>query len=837
MLVCVACSAHEAKPLALSPAEQPTIEGPGLRLPEGVTPLAYALRLELDPDSETFHGEVKIRTRLDKPTDRVWLHADQLVLTNPRFDEGPLAALPATNDPMRGFSFGHVIAPGIITLSFELAGHTTKDEEGLFRQRADNLWYLFSQGESLFARRITPCFDEPRFKTPWQVTLVVPAGQVALGNMPVVRETKRADGRSEIEFAPTPPMPSYLLAMAVGPFEIVDAGTVGRNRVPLRVAVEHGDRGRAGIAAAKLPAIVASLEAYLDDPLPWPKLDLVAVPHLFGAMENPGLITFDAPMIVGDPDRHNFVQRFVHVAAHELAHQWFGNLVTPAWWNDLWLSEAFASWLSDKVAVELGAFEDAPLRAALQREQALEADAEPGAKPLRRAIGREDDPDNAFDAIAYDKGAAVLSTFERWIGEPKLRGALRVYIRSHRENVAITSDLFGAIASAAGVAIADSFKSYVDHSGAPIVELSLACERSPRVIAHARDVTVPVCIRYPGPHGALRTCALVADRTELPLLTCPAWVAGNDGAGYYHVVSTIPPPPIADLAPAERIAFGDDIAAAIERGELPVKHAVAQLTLLARAPDPYAQHAAAAIAIAVDPLVDDETRPRWTAWLATRFAGRLGVKAVLSPPTFADRQVRDDLVSLIAERMPPATAKRALEVTRDALAHHGEPDPDLVAIAAREGGAELFDQLATVARTSTDLDAREAAFDSLGMFGPELAPRAVEVFLTSDAPAPLAWTAVAGYLQRPATRAAGWQAVRAQLPALLARISGVSAGMIVEAAASICDTQLRAEIVAALELRLASIADGRRQLDRSLASVDRCIARRSRAGDLARALP
>ena len=840
----VACSAHEATPLPEKPNHSPgdpTTGGgsasPGLRLPEGVTPLSYELRLELDPDSESFHGEVKIRTRIDRPTDRIWLHADDLAITNARSDDGALTPLPAGTDQMHAFSFGHAIDHQTITLAFDFAGHTTKDEQGLFRQTTGNHWYLFSQGESQFARRITPCFDEPRFKTPWRVTLVVPDGQVALGNMPIVRERRLPDGHTEVELAETPPMPSYLLAVAVGPFEIADGGTVGRNHVRVRVAVARGDRAKAGIAAARLPAVVTALERYLDDPLPWPKLDLVAVPHLFGAMENPGLVTFDAGVLLGKSDQRGFVERFVHIAAHELAHEWFGNLVTPAWWNDLWLSEAFASWLSDKIAVELGAFGDATLRAALQREQALEADAQPGARSIRHGVGRNDDPDNAFDAIAYDKGAAVLSTFERWIGEDMFRTALRAYVRTQRDGVATTDDLIGSVARSAGPQIAAALKGYVDHAGAPIVDLALSCVPAPHLIAHARDISVPVCVRYPGLRGLIRACFLVSDRTELALATCPAWLVGNAGAGYFHVVTTAPAPPVAQLDPVERIALGDDVAAAFQRGDLGVKDALRQLVVLSTTSDPYAQHAAAVIARAIDQVVDEPTRPVWTTWLAARFAPRLGIGAMLSPSTVADHQVREDLVALLAERMPLATVRRARRITEEVMARNGEPEPDLVAIAAHEGGGDLFDRLASFERSHKDPEIRNAALEALGMFGPELVERALDVFLTSDAPPGAAWSTVSGYFDRAVTRAAAWHAVRARLPAVLARMSGLDAAMVVEATAGLCDPGSRAEVVASFEPRLGEIAEGRRILARSLASIDHCIAGRARAGDVASALP
>jgi hypothetical protein len=350
------------------------------------------------------------------------------------------------------------------------------------------------------------------------------------------------------------------------------------------------------------------------------------------------------------------------------------------------------------------------------------------------------------------------------------------------------------------------------------------------VIAHTSAGKVPVCVRSP----AGRTCELVGEHTELALAACPSWLVGNDGAGYYHVVSVIPAPPIADLTPQERIARGDDVIASFRSGSITTKDAVVELAELAKAPDPYAVHAAAAIARALDPLVDDATRPAWAKWLATRFAAYLLPGPILYPTSPASRQVRDDLVALIPDQMASATTLQARRRLEDTLrSKEPEPDPALVAI-SHDG--KLFDRLATLARTSKDFGVRAAAFESLGLFGTDEVEHAIDIVLAADAPVAIAWPAIAGYFERAATRNAAWQALRARIPALLSRITGVEASMVVEVTASLCESTLRAEVAAAFEPHVGDIYDGRRILDHALASIDRCVSRRARAGDIAAAL-
>ncbi|HEY1813935.1 MAG TPA: M1 family metallopeptidase [Kofleriaceae bacterium] len=802
-------------------ARADAIAAPGLRLPPGVTPLAYNLRLEVDPNAEDFTGHVAIRVRVDAPTDHVWIHADELDIRSASWTDGPLSTIAVPGDQMIAFGFGRRVAPGEVTLTFDYVGHTAHDQEGLFRQSSDDRWYMFSQGESTLARRIVPCFDEPGFKTPWRVTIVSPARDVALSNMPQTAERVLPDGRREIAFAETPAMPSYLLAIAVGPFALVDAGTVGRAHVPVRVAALAGQATEVGVVAKHLPAIVAALETYTDDALPWPKLDLVVVPKLFGAMENPGLVTFAEHLIVGDPPGE-----FVRVAAHELAHFWFGDLVTHAWWNDLWLAEAFASWLGDRTAASLGA--GSPVDDALARRRALEADALATAVPLRRLVTSNDDPDNSFDDTEYDKGKAVLATFEHWVGDAVFRTAVLAYLRDHRGATATTEDFTRALGAAGGPEIAAAFVGYVDHAGVPVLDLELDCASgAAKLVAHARDhLAIPACFRVA--RDGAPACALVGEHTELPLASCPAWAQSTGG---YYVVAwrgTRPPdPPRAQLSISQRAQLGEDIELAVRRGELAPTAALPELRSLA-GPELGAAVSAAAIARAIDPLVADDDRPVWRRWLAARFAARLQPAMLLESGELAG-QLADQLIELVgADRLPASIRNAARDrATRD-IARGITPDSSVVAAAA--GDRALFDRIAALASRDPDWTP-----DPLEMFGPELAPAAVELAL-GPLPSAQSVAVVSAYLHRATTRAAMWAALRPKIPALLAHIEASDAVTLLDATGALCSATLRAEVSAAFEPELAHIPDGRDHLDRALATIDLCIAARARAADLAAAL-
>jgi alanyl aminopeptidase len=534
-------------------------------------------------------------------------------------------------------------------------------------------------------------------------------------------------------------------------------------------------------------------------------------------------------MLVGK-DTKQRAAYFTHIAAHEIAHQWFGNSVTPAWWDDLWLSESFASFVGDKIAGRLGAFDERPLNAVLERRDALDADARPDALPLRRPIANNSDPDNAFDAIAYQKGEAVLATFEALVGEDAFRDALRGYVKAHRDRSATTFEFVAALAAATTPALGKAFEQYATQAGAPIVDLALRCDGNPALVATARDGRfVPMCIAYP---GTKRTCALVGDKTELPLgASCPAWLDANAAAGYYtaHWRDRSPTQWLAKLSPPSRVIVGDDLAATFRRGELPAADAVRELrTLLAGNLE--TQLAALALAREIDAVVDDAARPAWSAWLARR---------VPRPKRIDRASVLGDLVRelsallLPADRLDKEQQRKARTLADKIIADDRFPDRDLVAAVADRA---LFDRLIDKARATQDGNKRERWLSLLGELPAAFAaPTAALVDDMAELPVDPIWDALAAYFENPAARVAAWQALHAHLDTFMKRAAHHGDDMI-DAAGLLCDPTSRGEVATAFAPYLARVPAGRSHLDAALAAIDRCIARRGKIGDLAAAI-
>ncbi len=862
-----------ASPAATEPSKwRPRVTPPGLRLPDTVEPLGYKLRLEIDPDRDTFRGHVDIRARVKKGIDVIWLHAKELEISRAQVRVGSAASesltiVPEKGDEMLGFTAGRMIYPSEITLAFDYTGHVRSDTNGLFRQQADKKWFVFSQGQAVFTRLFVPCFDEPRFKTPWQLSLVVPASNVALSNAPAAIEQVLADGRKEVTFRELGPLPSYLVAIAVGPFTLVDGGTVGAN-TPFRIAVWPSRAGAVKHAVKRVGRLLHELESYVDQRLPWPKLDFVAVPQFFGAMENVGLVTFESHILFDESDGE---YGFARVAAHELVHQWFGNLVTPQWWDELWLSEAFASFLGDKIAELAGETGDPVLVQQLSRAEALAADASTPL-PLRRRVVGNSTVDDTFDEIAYQKGASVLAMFEAYMEPDKFRAALRELLRANAHR-SITTDSFVAAVRTIDDSAADAVRTYATHAGAPIVEMELACGASgagangpgvnsagansassssgPRVIATTRDgAVIPVCVRYPGAGGPSRACAIVSARTEIPLAAtaCPAWIAGNaNGTGYYEVVAAR-----SSDAKAKKSLGSPDIdakkAAGSEGADANAKTAPDTLDSPDKrdATKTSAPDANARLPRQLDKLLPAERMALGADSATAMTRGDLSVRdaLVLAKSLFAskdpyarlgavaivravdpivDDATRSQWTAWLAKRLPPL-GRAAKAVDRELVTATAE-------LTSLPGGTKAFDKVVALARSKQGDDQR-TLLSQLGGFGSAVAPRIVALLLVPDLPAATVLQSLFEQLARGDTRTAAWTAVRAKLPEVMARITPRDARDLVSATSSLCDATARAQVAAAFEPRAADIPDGATTIAAALASIDRCVTRAKTAGDL-----
>ena len=533
---------------------------PTLRLPESVAPTSYKVELTLDPAKETFSGLISIKIDVKTSVKTIWLNATGISVSEAWLKTSGRSlsakASPSGEDFL-SLDFPSEVPVGSAELTIHYTGKVRlQDSSGVFRMEDNGNKYIYTQFESTDARAAFPCFDEPSYKVPWQLTLTVPTSDTAISNTPIAHETKTDSGKTYV-FKQTKPLPSYLVAFAVGPLEYVEAGTAGVNKAPVRIVVPKGHADEAKYAAEVTATILTRLEDYFGIPFPYEKSDQVAIPTTFGfgAMENAGMVTYGQTIILGNPARDtiNRQREYVSTAAHELAHQWFGDLVTTAWWNDIWLNEAFATWMEQKLVAEWKPEWKTRVDDVDSKLYAEEEDSLVTARRIRQEIKTKDDISNAFDGITYQKGAAVIGMFESYIGPAEFRKGVQSYLKQYAFRNATAPEFLDAISTSSKKNITKPFSTFLNQAGVPVVSASLDCgqasptlhleqQRSLPMGAKAEGQQtwdIPVCVKTSAGAGAQESCTMI-DRPKqdmkLSAKSCPPWVQMNkDAIGYYQV--------------------------------------------------------------------------------------------------------------------------------------------------------------------------------------------------------------------------------------------------------------------------------------------------------------
>jgi len=568
-------------------------------------PVRQAIDLRIDPDATGYSGAVAIELEIQEGVDSFRFHAEGMDFDRVAL-EGPGGAVEVTTEEGENglitATAAHTLEPGAYTLSIEFHNDYDARAVGLYRMEQQGKGYVFTQMESVDARRAFPCWDEPGFKIPYRLTLGAPEAHTVLANTPLESESVQDGWRTHV-FAETPPIPSYLVAIAAGRFDSIPIEGLS---VPGRIWAIEGQSRLGQIAAEVTPAILTALEEYFGRPYPYRKLDYLAVPEFWpGAMENPGLVTWADGLLLVDPAAASIRQkrRIAAVAAHELAHMWFGDLVTMQWWDDLWLNESFASWLGDKITNQL--FPDYRLDVSSVRvtDEALTADARGSTRPLRRPVVS---PAQIMEdmGLAYSKGQAVLEMTESWIGPEVFRRGVVDYVEAHALGNATSEDLWRALAEASGRDVAGVLAGFIEQPGAPLLSFDVGEDGVVTVSQQrfanegaklsAESWSVPVRLRYMA-GGEAREKDFLLDRqtTRIELGEGVSRVMPNaDAAGYFRW--SLPRPQLMALAgdavesmnPRERIAFVGNAEALLNAGKIDGGDYLELLGRFASDPDP-----------------------------------------------------------------------------------------------------------------------------------------------------------------------------------------------------------------------------------------------------------
>ncbi|HEX6203944.1 MAG TPA: M1 family metallopeptidase, partial [Thermoanaerobaculia bacterium] len=738
-------------------------EGADVRLGDAAVPRAQAIELTLDPARTDYSGRVVVDLEVVRETTSFRFHAEEMELTAIELvPAGGGEAIPLTPAPL-GTDVVEVtaeapLAPGRYRLAIDFTNDFGTRAVGLYRAEYQGSPYLFTQFQAVDAREAFPVWDEPQHKIPYRFTLTVPEGLVAATNAPEAGRQPAGEGRVTLRYVELPPLPSYLLAIAVGPFDVVP---VPGTSVPSRILTPKGQGGMTGMAVEMTPPLLAALEEWFARPYPYAKLDLVAVPEFWpGAMENPGLITFSDGLILAPPEGASVAQRrgFARVQAHELAHMWFGDLVTMTWWDDLWLNESFADWMGGKIADQvyprLGV-EASQLRGV---QGIFSLDARPTTPAIRKPVER------AVEAmenvgLAYAKGRAVLAMVEQWLGPETFRRGIQSYIGEHLHGSATAADLWRALGAAAERDVAAVLAGFLDQPGYPLVTVEIA-DREEGVVVLAQERfrnhgvespgqawRVPMVLRWSdGAAEHQRRVLLDAPRTRLDLGGPIAWLHPDAGAwGYYRW--RLPAGDLAALAEAapealsarERIAFLGNAAALLDAGTISGGDYLGLLASFAADPEPEVLSAVlGGLGKVENAFVPDALAGRFAAWLRATLRpalDRIGMEPSPGEPE-AVTLLRPQLLARLGgdgedREVRAFAAARARAYLADAAAVDPSIAGTVLSLAAIEGDAGLFAAYRARFEADSAPAERDRFLGALGDFqAPQLRERALAYALT-----------------------------------------------------------------------------------------------------------
>lgn len=758
------------------------------KLPDTVTPIAYRIDMTVLPDTERFSGHTEIDVQLKKPSSSIFMHGRNLHVTSATVKIGgketPVTFTQKSPTGLAQLDFGRTVPAGKMTLKFDHDAAFGDSPSGIYRIKVGSDWYSWSQFESIDARSAFPSFDQPGYKTPFTISITTRPGLVAVSNAPEIGKGTPAGALVKHRFIATQPLPTYLIAFVTGPFVVAEtmvAPTPQRKwPLPLRVVGTKPNADKLKFALDESGKIVTLLESYFNQAFPYPKLDQIGSPVMPGAMENAGADIYgDDILFLDEQASTETKQTFGMVVAHELSHQWFGDLVTPAWWNDIWLNESFANWMGYRIGNEWRPDLKMGLNALDEAFDAMDLDALAAGRPIHGPITRDEDIDAAFDQITYGKGGQVVGMIAAYLGEDKFRDGVRLHMRRHEHGNATTDEFFASLAdSAHDPRVLASLRSFVDQEGVPVVTLHR--EGDALIASQARYAyfgsnlpaeqwIIPFCVR----RGETKSCTLLDKQSQPAEAKGEGPIMPNAGGwGYYRfdmggadwdvliaAGSTLPD--------GEALALDDSLWASFYAGKSGVQRPIALARVMAAHPSSkiVLDNAGELRGLERRGLVSEAALPAYRR-LITGIYGPMLAKLGFDPAADAyaaeandKRELRVDLVRLLAISGRDAALRAKLMGALDAyLAGNAKAlDPAFTTIAAtvavNERGVPFAKTLAEAGLGGKQRGLRQAAGQAIGGSGnPEVARWFLNDFKDPRLPLPQRVFTVAALMNSPYTR-------------------------------------------------------------------------------------
>ncbi len=853
-----------------------------IRLGQTIRPVSYQLALDIDPRMPGFSGIATIELNIAERTDRVVLHANRLVLDAITITQGSVArslvAEELASDGTVALVSNTVLASGRATLTIRYHAEFASGLEGLYRVEDDGRFYAFTQFEAIGARRAFPCFDEPGFKATFTIDLTIPTGLKAITGTREIGVDPPIGGRTTHHFAPSRPLPSYLVVVAVGDFDIVDAPAIPPTAlraapIPLRGIAAKGKGSELQFALDATAPLLTRTEDWFGIAYPFDKLDIIAVPDFgAGGMENAGAVTYEESLALLDEDATLQRQReFVTTHAHELAHQWFGNFTTPRWWDDLWLNESVASFMESKIAAQWKPswrFENDRQLASIE---AMGLDLLPSVRRVHEPVTTAGGISAAFDPITYQKGAAVLGMAENAMGAESFRDFMHNYLAHRAFGVMDGADFLRSMAASPGGAdAARLLQSYIDQPGMPRIDITRDCTGNRSEIKlrqqRLRPLSVPaaapgspatwvtrICLDALRATNPASSCVLLdqpqVQATSSASLCQDALLAGKRSPGYFALnvskaerralFASLP-----TLGRIEALAAAQDLDISLVAGDLTLAEYLDGVQALARHPDigvrsfPFER-----LKALIGNTMDDERRRTLKSFVHALYRPQLDAIGLLQPlsgskpGTWAQQLYREQLVELFVDTQSAPDLEVRLAELGQRIAADSETEPDDTALAppdvvsaalvsaARRGGSPF---LAHAVMRLNDADIGHDRAQWLGAIAASHAPDSnATIERLVSAPSARGQDVLALLFERanePPYRTATWDFVQRSAPALLKRLDGDLDLAVVQVADGFC-TDAQAETVdKAMRPLRDRIRGGAIQLAQTLDRIRACAA-------------
>ncbi len=800
------------------------------RLPEVAVPENYKLTFTPNLETATFEGEETISIRVLKPTKEITLNAADIDFHDITISSGGATQKASgTCDKEKEMALLAVEKPlpaGPATIHITYQGILNDEMRGLYMGKdGQGRKYAATQFEATDARRAFPSFDEPAYKATFDITAVADKGLVAISNQKVISDTPGPGDKHTVRFATTAKMSSYLAALVVGNFEYVEGEADG---IPIRVWSTPGKKEMGKFALETAEHVLNYYDNYFSVKYPYGKLDLIGIPDFSaGAMENTGCITFREVLLQIDEKQGSIglKKTIASVIAHEMAHQWFGDLVTMKWWDDVWLNEGFATWMSSKPIEAWKPEWNFDLDDVSNTGGTLNTDSLANTRPIHQAAETPAQITELFDGIAYGKAASVLRMLEAYLGEQTFRAGVNAYIQQHQYANATADDFWQAQAKTSKKPVDQIMPTFVQQAGVPIINVKAQCSGSSTTVAldqrryysdrekfqapNDQLWQVPICLKS---STGVQECKLLTKKREtFTLAGCATWVLANAGAtGYYRdgyqpdAVRALASAAESKLSPAERIALQTDIWASVRVGSEPVGDYLA----FAQGVEGDRNRAVLDDVLAHlnyigQYLVTADDREPFRIWLRQYLrpiAKEVGWQA---QPGESDEQktLRARLFrSLGYDARDPEVLEQAREIANRVLQDPASVDREMaagaLALTALNGDEAFYGRLMTALKNPKSPEEYYLYFSTLSRFGDaKLLERTLDYAISPEVRSQDALQLVTGVMRNPEGEKLAWDFVLSHWDAVQKAGGPFASAAVVGATGSFCDAHMRDQVV------------------------------------------